>query len=190
MAISYDIERILINDAKIIIDAYTKLTDIDEGFGYFITKFMMNKISEQADWWYDDDNFGPNDWPNKNGRYDVFYKIDYSEEFDNTPWVLCASGEKGRLGISLVIALSRQKKNSYSKKIQNFFDSNKMSKLEGCDLSSLKNKGKIFFPLKVSLEDIAADYPDWDGVVSEIFDKALAKFFEDHKIIDGFIKSL
>lgn len=195
MEITSEVAKLVISNAKIILDSYNTMFDIDNNlYNYIIDRIKkrVDNISDNKEWWMEKDSFGPQNWPSADSNYLVYYELAWWKEKDL--WsMLNASGTDGKgMGLALVVEPSLLKNTDYAIALNTFFTDHEQ-KLSGARLISCygKKKSYLVFPFKaVSLEELAASYPDWDDAMAEVIDDAFNRLIDAHSTIDRFVRKL
>ncbi len=194
MEITSEVAKLVISNAKIISETSQLINDIDDSLYTYILNRIKNNIDNIVDneeWWMKDDCFCPMSWTSENNKPQVYYELAWWGSGD--VWMLHTSRTDDRgLGLALVIEPSLLKNAAYANKINTFFTEHEQKLSEARLISCYgKKKSYLVFPFKaVSLEDLAASYPDWDDAMAEVIDDAFNRLIDAHSTIDSFVRKL
>lgn len=191
MEISSNVAQVLIRDSQIVSEAYSNLCDIDKLFDEKINNITGGLVKKEGwilnkkGWFY------PKSWPTKNGNPLAYYEIGCSKTL--LYWFMCVTGvENCKAGFALVIEPNLLSVDAYSDALETFY--NDGTGLNGGSLIPFfDGKGirqsYLVFPFAYSLDELAENYPDWDGLSARI-EKSFSNLVKAHTLIDAFIRRL
>ncbi len=148
----------------------------------------IEELAKKNGWSYKDDCFWPEAWGQPEEKPGTCYGLEWFGE--EGWWLFHASGsENSGIGFALYIDPELIKGKAYKAKIEEFYEQNR-EKLKGAEIGKQKNNIYLSFPFKVSPEDLAEAYPDWQDALEEPVGAAFANLLNAHKTVDAFLKKL